>query len=290
MLKIRNTLSILAAAAVVLLGAAASMPALADSFRAQPLDTNPDSSFNWAGYITSGGTYTAVSGTWTVPQVDTTGDTAGDVTWVGIGGVGSRDLIQAGTQAIDNGSGNIRYQAWYELLPGTSVTAALDVQPGDSVTATIERQGTTDNWAITLLNNTTGKSFAKTVVYASSLDSAEWIEEMPYSNIGLIPLDNFGEIQFTSGWTVKDGQKLSIADSGAQTITMLNRAGEALATPSALGTDGISFSVARSDAAVTPAYRVIYVRNYGFGTGPGYSRHHRRPYSGSRTMTYRFDD
>src|SRR5690348_4888732 len=67
----------------------------------QPADGAGTSS-NWAGYVAEGGTYTGVSGAWhvPVPQDSAATSVAADATWVGIGGVESHDLIQAGTQAI----------------------------------------------------------------------------------------------------------------------------------------------------------------------------------------------
>jgi hypothetical protein len=49
----------------------------------------------------------------------------------------------------------------------------------------------------------------------------------------------------------EDGQQRTIAQAGGQAITMLNTAGQPLAQPSALGADGISFSVTRTNAAAT---------------------------------------
>jgi hypothetical protein len=69
-----------------------------------------------------------------------------------------------------------------------------------------------------------------------------------------LPLDNFGTVQFNGGSTVKDGQTMSIAGTGARAITMIGDSNQPLAVPSALGDDGASFSVARTDtAAGTPA-------------------------------------
>src|SRR5205807_743579 len=59
-------------------------------------------SSNWSGYVANGGSFTAVTATWVVPQVSAT-STGADATWVGIGGLNSRDLIQAGTQASVGG-------------------------------------------------------------------------------------------------------------------------------------------------------------------------------------------
>src|SRR4051812_46343961 len=62
-----------------------------------PIDTS--TSRNWAGYVADSGTYTGVSGSWNVPTPSSSED-GSNATWVGIGGVDSRDLLQSGTQAI----------------------------------------------------------------------------------------------------------------------------------------------------------------------------------------------
>src|SRR5438093_1423884 len=79
--------------------------------------TNKSNSYNWTKYATSTNNFTQVSNSWIIPTV-TSADTFGaDATWIGIGGVNTGDLIQTGTQTVNN-SGNISYQTWYEMLPG----------------------------------------------------------------------------------------------------------------------------------------------------------------------------
>lgn len=199
-------------------------------------------SHNWSGYAATGGTYTAVSGTWTVPQT-AAGDSFGsEATWVGIGGVSSRDLIQAGTETTAASSGRVRYQAWIEMLPQASHPVTLDVSPGDSVTVTISQQ-TGDQWAIAMKNNTTGKEYDTTVTYQSSLSSAEWVEEAPSGGRRVLPLDNFGSVKFTGGSATKDGKTTTMAGAGAKAITMIDSSGQPVVTPSSLGADGSSFTV-----------------------------------------------
>jgi hypothetical protein len=211
-----------------------------------------NSSYNWAGYVATDGGFTSVIGSWTIPQIPATTGLTGDATWVGIGGVGNNDLIQAGTQALTNTNGSaVSYQAWYETLPGYSQPIPITVSPGDSITAAITEQAQ-NQWVITLRDNTNGQNFQTVLSYMSSLSSAEWIQEMPsQGNGGFIPLDNFGTIQFSAGSTVKNGQSLNLAQSGAQAMAMLNIGQQALATPSALGYDGASFNVSRSSAIAT---------------------------------------
>ncbi|GAC1329058.1 MAG: hypothetical protein NVSMB2_28210 [Chloroflexota bacterium] len=207
----------------------------------------PNTSQNWSGYATSGGTYTAVSATWTVPQFSPASTAGADAAWVGIGGTTSRDLIQAGTQQTVSGSGTTHYEAWVEMLPQASHPVPLTVNPGDSISVSIAQQSAPDQWRIAMTNNTTGQMFQVDEQYTSSLSSAEWIEEAPSALRGRqLPLDAFGTISFSAAAAVKDGQNVSIAGAGAQAITMVGRGGQTMATPSALGADGSSFSVTRS--------------------------------------------
>ena len=211
----------------------------------------PSNSFNWAGYVATGGKFTGVSGTWTVPNPAQSGNSlAAHATWIGIGGVTGRDLIQAGTQAISAPSGQIQFEAWIEKLPGFTRPISMTVNAGDSISATIVQQS--DNlWNISLTNNTTGEKFQTTTTYNSSLSSAEWIQEMPSLGYAFVPIDSFGSVKFSSGWTIKDGVKVTLAQAQATEITMTNFSGQALVTPSPLSSDGASFVVTRSNIATT---------------------------------------
>jgi hypothetical protein len=216
----------------------------------QPDTTTPssaaittDTSTNWSGYAATGGTYTSVTGTWTVPTVSAT--TAGaDATWVGIGGINSTDLIQAGTEATVSG-GEVSYNAWIEMLPAASRPISLSVSPGDSVTVTITQKSGLD-WLIDMKNNTTGGRYNTTVQYRSSRASAEWVQEAPSIGRGIVPLDDFGTVKITGASAVRDGVTLNLSALGAKPITMINSARQALAIPSVIGADGASFSVTRT--------------------------------------------
>ena len=215
-----------------------------------PAASNFSTSSNWSGYAASGGKFTSVTGTWTVPTV--LGTIAGaDATWVGIGGIDTRDLIQAGTQATVNG-GDVEYEAWIEMLPASSRPVSLTVNAGDSVTVTLTQKSDVD-WTILILNNTTGGKYSTTVKYTSSNSSAEWVQEAPSAGRGTIPLDDFGTLQFTDASAVKDGATQDLKGLGAQAITMINGLREPLASPSVLGADGKSFSVTRTQNQSTSA-------------------------------------
>jgi hypothetical protein len=206
-------------------------------------------SANWAGYAATGGPFTAVSGTWTVPQVNASSPSgSGDATWVGIGGVVSTDLIQAGTDATVTAAGQVSYTAWVEMLPSPTQTVPLTVQAEDVITVSIAQQAT-GSWQITISNQTTSQNYQTTVQYSSSLSSAEWVEEAPSATtsarVHMVTLDNFGQVRFQAGSAQFGGQQVTIAATDAQPLTMSDRSGT-IASPSALGSDGASFTVTRT--------------------------------------------
>jgi hypothetical protein len=205
-------------------------------------------SSNWSGYSATGGSFTSVTGTWTVPTVSALIDGA-DATWVGIGGINTSDLIQAGTQATVS-SGGVTYDAWIEMLPAASKPVSLSVNPGDSVTVSITQKSALE-WTIAMKNNTTGGAYNTTVQYRSSNASAEWVQEAPSVNRGTVPLDDFGTLKFSGAAAVRDGKALGLSALGAQAITMVNGARQALAVPSVIGSDGTSFAVTRTQAPST---------------------------------------
>ncbi len=215
------------------------------------LSTGQGVSHNWSGYAATGGSFTGVSGTWSVPRFSPDGGFGTDAAWVGIGGVRSRDLIQAGTQQVVSGNGSTQYQAWVETLPQVSHPVPLTIHPGDSVSVSIAEQSA-NTWLIAFTNNTTGQTYQRTEQYASAHSSAEWVEEAPSGGRGrILPLDDFGTVSFSNGSAIKDGQQVSIAGATAHAITMLGSTNQPLAVPSAIGGDGASFTVSRTDAPAT---------------------------------------
>ncbi len=199
---------------------------------------------NWSGYNATGGTFTAVSGTWMVPKVST-GTLGIDATWVGIGGVTSQDLIQAGTQA-EVQLGQVTYSAWWETLPQASQTVPLDISAGDTVSVVITQQSD-GTWQIVMRDTANAQTWQKNLTYQSSLSSSEWVEEAPATGHRLIlPLDNFGTVTFTNATTVVNGQQRTIAQAGGKPITMDSPLGSEVAQPSALSASGDSFTVTRT--------------------------------------------
>jgi hypothetical protein len=159
-------------------------------------------SWNWSGYAVTNGPYTGVTGTFTVPVINSTGSCGEDASeWVGIDGFSSNgsdiNLIQAGidenTVNLSTGActpGTYYIQPWWEILPAdeTPITnwnggLKATVSPGDQVSISLT-QASVGLWDITVTDVTTQQSFTKDENYGGQGESAEWIVEAP-TNLGV---------------------------------------------------------------------------------------------------------
>jgi hypothetical protein len=103
-------------------------------------------------------------------------------------------------------------------------------------------------------DHTTGQAYQTDIAYSSSRSSAEWIEEAPVGGRRIVPLDQFGAVQFTNGSAVENGKSVTIAQTGARAITLSDNSGQPLAQPSALASDGAGFTVSRTAASSTGGF------------------------------------
>jgi Peptidase A4 family len=214
---------------------------------------NPDGSVvssNWSGYAVTG-TFTQAAGSWTVPSVDCKRGDKYAAFWVGIDGYSSTTVEQTGTDSDCDGS-SPSYYAWYEFYPSAShVISSLSIQPGDHMYATIVYNGS--EFTATITDERTGKSFSTSATVAKAArSSAEWIAEAPSSFEGVLPLANFGTVDFGNDYTGVSGTCEATAGGGSEpigdfsdifSITMEKRNGKQEAVPSALSSDGTSFTV-----------------------------------------------
>jgi hypothetical protein len=163
-----------------------------------------------------------IQGTWQVPQVgqplqnalglpgdiSLTEDGWESVSWIGIDGSGSNDVLQAGTgQALEE-DGDTSYWAWWEwFTPGdTSNTISnMPTSPGDTFMSSISYVGS--RGFIVLVNLTTGMGFTMGLDPPSGADfegnTAEWIMETPYAHFAFMPnaytaLPSFTPLTFTA--------------------------------------------------------------------------------------------
>jgi hypothetical protein len=157
---------------------------------------NTWSASNWSGYAETG-TFTGVSGTWTVPTANPSSSATYSSAWIGVDGFNNTSLIQTGTEE-DYYSGAAHYNAWWEILPApeTALPSSDTVNPGDTMTASIyETSQTTGGgghgrtrtsaqhvWVITIQDVThpwSSGAFTTSQAYNGAGTSAEWVMEAP---------------------------------------------------------------------------------------------------------------
>jgi hypothetical protein len=160
-------------------------------------------STNWSGEVVTGGTYSGVSGQWTVPAVVPSVAARYSASWIGVDGTSASSLIQTGTsQSTVNGQTD--YSAWFELLPNAPTYLAATVTPGDVIQASVSETAP-GAWNITIQDPTAGWHFSRGFTYSSPGLSVEWIEEAPTVNGGQSALADFTSVPFTQlGVTVVD--------------------------------------------------------------------------------------
>ncbi|KIK59735.1 hypothetical protein GYMLUDRAFT_654194 [Collybiopsis luxurians FD-317 M1] len=197
--------------------------------------TNEEFSSNWAGavLIASTATYQSVTGTFTVPNPQSTGGSSEQcaTAWVGIDGdTCSSAILQTGVDFCVTGS-SVSYDGWYEFFPAASFDfSGISFSAGDSVTSSA---GT-----LTIKNNSKGQTVSKAVTSSASLcqTNAEWIvedfEECSGSSCSLVPFANFGSIEFTGASAATSSG--SITPAGA-TIIDIEQNGEVLTSSSVSG-------------------------------------------------------
>lgn len=207
-------------------------------------------STDWGGYVAVSNTnkpqpvVVGVSGSWTVPQVSVSQTNTYSSAWIGIGGYVDQTLIQTGT-THDSINGIAEYSAWFELIPNYSATiTTMTVSPGDKIVASINLVDTIKNeWAVEIVDETSGQRFKQNFVYNSSRLSAEWIVEKPTINGSLASLADFGSITFTDSKVTMDTKAGTISDFPFSQFTMYNRQNTALVTVSSLFSNGTSFTI-----------------------------------------------
>ena len=219
---------------------------------------NANQSSNWGGYnqgaIEKGTLFNSIGGQWTVPTATphTHGQDEYSSTWIGIGGgcpestctLPDATLIQEGTEQDVAADGTASYSAWWELIPGPSITiSSLDIHPGDTMSGSISEVAPNSNvWTLALQDLTTGQSWSQTVPYTSTHATAEWIEETPLvfgtGGAAISAMPNLSTVNFDLA-TV-NGQPAGL-DASEEIQLVQNSA--VIATPSAPDAEADGFNV-----------------------------------------------
>ncbi|SEM15019.1 G1 family glutamic endopeptidase [Streptacidiphilus jiangxiensis] len=194
------------------------------------------SSSNWSGFAATGGGFTSISASWVEPTGKCTSATTYSSFWVGIDGDGSNSVEQTGSE-VDCSGGVPQYYSWYEMYPAYPVNFSNTVRPGDHFTGSVTYNGS-GKFTMKLSDTTQGWSRSVSKTYSPAQRySVEVIAEAPSSSTGVLPLTNFGTVNFTNA--AANGQALG--NYGPDQINMVSGSTTKATTSSLSG--GENFSV-----------------------------------------------
>lgn len=227
-------------------------------------------SSNWFGYnqgsLEQGGKlFHSISADWTVPTASqhASGQAEYSSDWIGIGGgcvdagciLTDGTLIQTGTEQDVAADGTPSYSAWWEIIPGPSLTIAkMTVGAGDRMRASIAELVPYSNlWTIAIEDLTRGESYTITVPYSSTHDTAEWIQETPLiigAGAGFATLPNLTSPAFDLATT--NGQPANLKPS--EEMQLVDPRGQVIGDPSAPDPDADGFNAcAWANACAAPS-------------------------------------
>jgi hypothetical protein len=207
---------------------------------------------NWSGYVATGGGFTAVSGTWSVPSLTCPAGVQSDsAQWVGIDGYGNGTVEQDGTAAYCD-DGSPVYGAWYEMYGDQNVndgdaipltTSNHPVAAGDLLTASTSLSGSF--WVFTMTDATQNWIFSQDVPAPTpppAQISAEWIVEDPD---GCTPqcqtLADFAPVTFTNATATANGHSGPISSFPSGPLQIVGGS-TVFAAPGALSPAGNAFT------------------------------------------------
>jgi hypothetical protein len=192
-------------------------------------------STNWSGYAATGGngSFTSVSASWTEPTATCTSGDKYASFWVGLDGYSSDSVEQTGTDS-DCAGRTPHYYGWYEMFPADPVNFTNTVKPGDKMSASVTFSGT-ETYTLVLKDVT--RDWTKTITKKQAgLDrsSAEVITEAPSSEAGVLPLADFGTVDYTAA----KANGTSLASHSPTEIIMVDSSGNQEDSTSAITSAG----------------------------------------------------
>jgi hypothetical protein len=198
---------------------------------------NQAESTNWSGYAVTGanGAFHSVSASWTEPKATCTSRRATQYAafWVGLDGYNSDSVEQTGTDSDCDGT-TPDYYGWYEMYPANPVYFTNAMSPGDSISASVTFNGT-ETYTLVLKDNT--KGWTQTITQnETGLDrsSAEVITEAPSSNSGVLPLADFGTVNYTGS----SDNGSSMGGQSPTSIVMIDNSGRDKDSTSSMSSSG----------------------------------------------------
>src|SRR5277367_2396073 len=220
-----------------------------------PASGTAASSSNWSGYVNTNGvtkygssSFYYIIGDYVVPvarqaygKCDGTWDYS--LTWVGIDGWGSGDVLQAGSEADAYCSGsttNTRYSPWFEWFPyNWTRIPSLPIAPGDDLFVEVWNTSSTAGHAY-LVNDNTDQyvmvNFSAPPGTQLVGNSAEWIVERPTISGSYATLTNYVSDYFSDANAYNFGSSaVDLGSAGSFPVTMLDNNGHPISYPTQLG-------------------------------------------------------
>jgi hypothetical protein len=90
------------------------------------------------------------------------------------------------------------------MYPSPVVYTGLTIGAGDSISASVSYTGS-NQYTLSLTDVTTGANFSTIQSGSAQRSSAEWVEEAPSSSRGVLPLANFGTVNFSGATATING-------------------------------------------------------------------------------------
>jgi peptidase A4-like protein len=203
---------------------------------------NATTSTNWSGYAATG-SFHSVSASWTEPTgVCNSSGKQFSSFWVGLDGFNSSTVEQTGSE-VDCARRSPSYFAWFEMFPAAPTNFSDTVRPGDHFSASVTFNGGS-SYTLVISDSTQGWSHTVNASLAGAANSsAEVIAEAPSSVTGVLPLADFGTVNFTN--STANGSSLSnFAPTG---INMDNSSGQLKDQVSSLSGGNFSATWLRSN-------------------------------------------
>jgi hypothetical protein len=176
---------------------------------------------------------------------------------VGIDGYNSSTVEQTGTMNVCEKT-TPSYYAWYEFYPKAMVeVTSVRITPGDLISASVVYNASTQEFTVTITDQTTGRSYStSSKVSGADRSSAEWIAEAPCCTAsgGILPLPNFGTASFGEDFTAITGTNFATDSANSGSIgsflpvdwVEINKVGSSsspqISVCSQLSSDGTSFT------------------------------------------------
>ena len=198
---------------------------------------NQDESTNWSGYAVTGasGAFHSISASWVEPTGTCTSRRSAQYSsfWVGLDGFNSNSVEQTGTDVDCNGRTPV-YYGWYEMYPAFPVNYTNTVRPGDHFSASVTFSGT-ETYTLVLTDSTQGWTHS-TVQNETGLarSSAEVITEAPSSSSGVLPLADFGTVNYSTS----SANGTSLGTQSPTQIIMVDNSGKQKDSTSAIASSG----------------------------------------------------